>query len=248
MAHPASAANIHALSRWRLMAISVLLLTSTLAAARDDPALHGCWQSQQIQMTLANQKLRNQNGDCMAEYDSGFTHSHCYNEAGNYEGLSTYEVTSPGHMLAMLIDPVTQKPKAAPYEVDYRVDGDWLIIKRQFALAPGAASNPEQPLSMQSLSIRVKPKDGQNAACKPRGKSDIRIGRTPVSSLALSAPANWQALPIDPATDRKAALAVGSGFLIAAFVPSLGSASPAQLVFVVDDARYGAVPLRPADF
>lgn len=199
-------------------------------------------------MTLASQKIRNQNGDCVGQYDGSFSHVRCYNEAGNYEGLSTYEVTRPGHMLAMLIDPVTHKPKAAPYELDYRIEGDWLIIKRQFAVSPSEAGNPDPPISMQSLSIRVKPKDGVAPVCQPQGKSSIRIGRTPVSSLALAVPPGWQPLLVDPATDRKAALAIGPGFLVGAFVPSHASTSPAQVVFVVDDTRYAPSPVRQAEF
>ena len=216
-----------------------------MVSAQDDPALHGCWQSQQIQVSLASQKILNQNGDCTGEYDGAFTRAHCYNETGNYETLSTYQVTGPGHMLATLIDPVTQKPKAASYEVEYRVDGDWLIIKRQFP-ASLSTGNPDRPVSMQSLSVRVKPKDGVKPVCQPQGKSAIRIGRTSVSSLALSVPEGWQPFLVDPATDRKAAQAVGQGFLVGAFVPS--GASPIQLVFIVDDTRYGPSPLRQAEF
>src|SRR5450830_44515 len=232
----------------RLLGMTLLLSASTLASARDDPALHACWQTQQIQMTLASQKIRNQNGDCVGQYDGSFSHARCYNEAGNYEGLSTYEVTRPGHMLAMLIDPVTHKPKAAPYEMDYRIEGDWLIIKRQFTVSPSEAGNPDLPISMQSLSIRVKPTDGVAPVRQPQGKSSIRIGRTSISSLALSVPPGWQPLLVDPAADRKAALAIGPGFLVGAFVPSHASASPAQVVFVVDDTRYAPAPVRQAEF
>ena len=239
-------ANKNFLRRWRLPAITLLLSISTIASAQDDPALHGCWQGQQLQVTLAGQKIRNQNGDCTSYYDGTFSHSRCYYEAGSYEGLSTYEVTGPGHMLTTLIDPVTQKPKAAPAEVEYRIDGDWLIIKRQFPAVPSSASNPDQPVSIQSLSVRVKSKDDEQSVCQPQGKSAIRIGRTPVSSLALSVPEGWQPFLVDPATDRKAAQAVGPGFLVGAFVPS--GASPVQLVFIVDDARYGPLPLRQAEF
>ncbi|ASU37523.1 hypothetical protein hmeg3_03915 [Herbaspirillum sp. meg3] len=238
-------ANKHLVWRRYLSAITLLLSASSMASAQDDPALHGCWQSQQIQVTLASQKVLNQNGDCTGEYDGSFTRAHCYNEAGNYEALSTYEVTDPGHMRATLIDPATQKPKAASYDVEYRVDGDWLIIKRQFP-ASLSAGNPDRPVSIQSLSVRVKPKDGVQPLCQPQGKSAIRIGRTSVSSLALSVPEGWQPFLVDPATDRKAALAVGAGFLVGAFVP-LG-ASPTQLVFIVDDTRYGPTPLRQAEF
>jgi hypothetical protein len=47
----------------------------------------------------------------------------------------------------------------------------------------------------------------------------LRIGPTPVSSLALTVPTGWETRLVDPVNERALGLAINTNFLIGAFVP-----------------------------
>ncbi|HMC15126.1 MAG TPA: hypothetical protein VKI18_05815 [Albitalea sp.] len=236
----------------RILTTLVGLLAASAAVEAADSALLGCWRSQQVQVTLADQSRRDQNGDCVTEYDGTKARSRCHSESGDIEILSSYESFAPGQLRVTMLDPASGKPKAAPSELRYRIDEDWLLIERPIiaAAAPTGASS-KQPTSLKSVSIRVAPAADKKSACKPRGSNPLRIGKTPVSALALTVPAGWEPWLVDPASDQRLAPAVNASLFVGAFVPQGTAASasgPSQLVLVLDDVRSGPSPVRSAEF
>jgi len=229
------------------------LVTSCAAAgalaAADDPALHGCWRSQQIQLTLADQSHVDQNGDCVTEYDGAKARSRCHGSNGDTEIVSNYEVVEPGRLKVTLVDGVPEKARGMTSELRYRLQGDWMLVERPIVGAPPAANPAKQALSMKAVSMRVGSADAA-PDCKPRGQSPLRIGRTPVSSLALTVPPGWEPWLVDPAVDKRLGPAVNTSFFIGAFVPkgAITEPAPSQLVLVLDDVRLGPVPVGAAEF
>jgi len=220
-----------------------------VAAAGSDPALQGCWRSQQIQVTLSDGSRRDQNGDCVLEYDATHARSRCHSETGKTETLSSYELIGQGQLRVTPLDGATGKPKGPSSELRYRIEDDWLLIERQFAPASSTSNDSKQASSIKSVSIRVHA--GNNLLCEPRGESGLRVGRTPKSSLAMSAPPGWEPLLIDPVSDKRLALAINTSFFVGAFVPREAKASasgPSQWVLVLDDVRYGPSPVRSTEF
>jgi hypothetical protein len=221
------------------------------AAAGNDPALLGCWRSQQVQMTFADQSHTNQNGDCVIAYDATQARSHCHNETGEVETVSSYELVGPGQLRVTVVDSATGKPKGAPSDLHYRIEDEWLLIDRQFAQAPPSPNNGKQPISLKSVSARENIADKGNSHCEPRGDTGLRIGRTPRSSLALTVPSGWKPFLADPVNTKELALAVNTNLFIGAFVPreaKTSSSSPGQFVMLIDDTRAGPVPVRAAEF
>jgi hypothetical protein len=213
-------------------------------AAAAEPTLLGCWRSQHVQLTFAERPPQDQNGDCVIEYESTRVHSRCHNGDTVTDNVSAVEYSSPGLMRVTPLNGTTGK-LVAPVEMDYRIDGDWLITTRRLDAQPHDASKPER---FTALSVRI---DKTREACKPRGDTGLRIGRTPVSSLALSVPAGWEAWLVDPANDRELALAINTSFFVGAFVPKgalKASGRPVSWLLVVDDVRYGPTPVRAAEF
>jgi hypothetical protein len=197
-----------------------------------------------VQLTFADRPPRDQNGDCVIEYEGTQVHSRCQNGNTVTDHVSAVEKPSPGHLRVTPLDGTTGKP-AAPVEMDYRIDGDWLITTRRLDAQPHDASKPER---FTALSVRV---DETREACKPRGDTGLRIGHTPVSSLALRVPADWEAWLVDPASDRAMTSAINTSFFVGAFVPKGAlepSGRPVSWVLVVDDVRYGPTPVRAAEF
>jgi hypothetical protein len=210
-----------------------------------EPPLLGCWRSQQVQLTFADHRTRDQNGDCVGEYEVARIHSRCRNGNTVTESVSVAEYPSPGHIFVAPLDGVTGKPATVPIEMEYRIDGDWLITTRRVGTQPG---DPNKPERLTTLSVRV---DKTREACQPRGDARLRIGRTPVSSLALSVPAGWEPWLVDPAGDRELAEAINTSFFIGAFVHKgalNASGRPESWLLVVDDVRYGPTPVRTPEF
>src|SRR5207253_10766584 len=121
----------------------------------------------------------------------------------------------------------------------YRIGGDWLITTRRLDPLPHDASKPER---FTALSVRI---DKTREACEPRGDAGLRIGRTPVSSLALSVPAGWEPWLVDPVNDQTLALVINTNFLVGVFVPTgalKAAGRPASWLVVLDDVRYGPTP------
>jgi hypothetical protein len=221
-----------------VLAASYALSSSVTAA----PTLLGCWRSQHVQVTFADHPPRDQNSDCVIEFGSTRIHSRCRFGSTVTDNDSVVEYSSPGHYRVTQLDRATGKP-AATVEMDYRIDGDWLITTRPLDAQP---HDPSKPKRFTSLSVRI---DKTREACEPHGDTGLRIGRTPVSSLALSVPAGWEPWLVDPVNDRELALAVNTSFLVGVFVTKGVAKAPGRpYVIVLDDVRYGPTPVRAAEF
>jgi hypothetical protein len=198
-----------------------------------------------VQLTFADRPPRDQNGDCVGEYEGTRIHSRCRNGNTVTDNVSAVEHSSPGHMRMTPLDGTTGKAAAAAIEMDYRIDGDWLITTRRLDAQPHDATKPER---FTALSVRI---DKTREACEPRGDAGLRIGRTPVSSLALSVPVGWEPWLIDPENDRALSLSINTSFFVGAFVRKgalKAAGRPVSWLLVVDDVRYGPTPVRAAEF
>jgi hypothetical protein len=235
----------------KLLASLCTLLVAVTATAADDSALDGCWRSQQVQITQSDNSQYDQNGDCVTEYDGTRARSRCHGANGDTEILSGYEIVQPGTLRVTQLDAATGKPKGPPSELRYRIDDEWLLIERPLATASPAGANGKHPVSLKSVSIRVRPGSDAKLDCKPHGESPLRIGRTPVSSLALTTPSGWEPWLVDPASDKRLGATVNRSLFVGAFVPkgeAISTSGPTQLVIVLDDVRYGPAPVRLAEF
>ena len=221
-------------------------------ATPDDPGLRGCWRSQHVQVTMADQSRYDQNGDCVTEYDGAKARSRCHSSSGDTEILSSYEAIEPGRLRVTLLDGVPDKAKGLTSELRYSLQDGWMLVERPMVGAAPASNPGKQPVSMKSVSVRVRPAGTEASDCVPRGPNPmpLRIGRTPVSSLALTAPPGWEPWLVDPAADKRLGPAVNTSFLVGAFVPKGTSTvpGPSHLVLVLDDVRSGPVPVRAAEF
>jgi hypothetical protein len=233
-----------------LASLLIACAVASAMAAPDDPTLLGCWRSQHVQVTLADQSRRDQNGDCVTEYDGSKARSRCHSNTGNTEVLSSYEVIEPGRLRVTMLDGVPEKAKGTTSELRYSLQDGWLLIERPLAGPAPAGSPGKQPVSMKSVSVRVRGTGTESADCRPRGANPLRIGRTPPSSLVLTVPAGWEPYLVDPAADKHLGPAVSSSFFIGAFVPKGARTEPrpSHMVLVVDDVRPGPVPVRAAEF
>lgn len=235
--------------QWLIKKSALLLIFPMCAgtAAENDDALHGCWRSQQVQVTLADGSHRDQNGDCVVEYDATRARSRCHNETGEIETLSSYRLVGPGQLRLTLLDPATGKPKGDAAELRYRIEDEWLLTDRQFPAA--ATSEGKQPTKLKAVSVRVR--DNSNSRCAPRGEQGLRLGRTSRSSLALSVPPGWKPLLVDPVSAKWLGSAIDASLFIGAFVPREPKGSDAysgHYVLVLDDIRYGPAPIRSNEF
>lgn len=235
-----------------IAAAAALWLHGAPVHAAGDPALQGCWRSQQVHLSYASHGPRDTNGDCVIEYDGTRARSLCHSVSADTDTTSAYEAVGPGLLRITPINPATGQPTAAPAELRYRIDGDWLITSRQFApaaAASGAAGEP--PRDMAAVSMRVAAPGGKAVPCKPRGETGLRVGRLPLSALALGVPAGWEPWLVDPATDKRLGPAVNTSLFVGAFVPrgqAHAAPAPSQLVLVLDDVRFGPSPVRAAEF
>ncbi|VTV17383.1 MULTISPECIES: hypothetical protein [unclassified Variovorax] len=234
-----------------LAALVLLSSAGAAVAASEDIALRGCWRSQQVRVTLADGTHREQNGDCVIEYDGSRARSTCHGSNGKTETLSSYVPSGPGQLRVTTLDPVTGQPKGPASELNYRIEDEWLLFERQLPASAQASPTGKQPVSLKSVSIRVSSGTTKGTECRPRGENPLRVGRMPTSSLLLTLPTGWKPWNVDPATDKNLGPAVNSNFFVGAFVPqsaNFGSSGPVQFVLVLDDTRYGPIPVRPAQF
>ena len=233
------------------IALTMLLHVAANAADAGEPLL-GCWRSQQTQSTLADRSVRDQNTDCVSEYDAQFAHSRCFGSTGQTHMVSAYERIDHNTLKLIPLDPVSLEAKGEPIYVQYRIDDQWLLIEREYPPGQSLTANPKQARSFKSSSIRIRPsRSGQAVNCAPRGESKLRVGYTPVSSLSLTVPTGWTPMLTDPTTNASFGAAVNSNFLIGAFVrldDSLAKAEPSPFVLVVDDFRAGPSPVRAKEF
>jgi hypothetical protein len=235
-----------------IAAAGALSLHGQPAQAADDPALHGCWRSQQVQLSYANRSPHNTNGDCVVQYDGTRARSLCHSTTAESDITSTYESIGPGLLRITPVDSATGKPTAPPAELRYRIDGDWLLTTRQFSpAAPAGGAAGEPPRDLAAVSIRVAASGDKAVPCKPRGDTGLRSGRLSYSSLALSVPAGWEPWLVEPTTDHHLRQAINTSLFVGAFVPrgeARTSPAPPRLVLVLDDVRFGPSPVRSAEF
>lgn len=236
----------------KIASVLALLAHCGAFAADANAALSGCWRSQQVQMTFADKTHRDQNADCAVEYDGQFARSRCYAPAGVTETLSAYQSIGQNKLRITPLDPSTRQAKGTPLEIRYRLEDDWLMIEREFPIANAGAAASKQPLSLKSVSVRVRAQVAdQSGYCSPRGENAIRVGKTSTSSLALGVPPGWKAVLVDPVNNDAVRLAVDTSFFIGAFAPldtpETGSPPP-PMVLILDDVRYGPLPVRAKDF
>jgi hypothetical protein len=232
---------------------ALLTLIPMTGAAGDVDPLQGCWRSQQIQITHDDNSRHDQNGDCVTQYDATHATSRCFNEAGNTESVQSYEHAGAGTLHVTSLDPQTLKPNGTTtFELRYRIEDQWLLTERQqFPAASQASSTAKPPVDIKSVSIRVKAAQGKQLGCVPYGNRQLRIGRTPTSSLALTVPSGWQAWFVDPAKNKELALGMSNSLFVGAFVAAVTAGSgenPHRFVLVFDDLRYGPSPVRRAEF
>lgn len=267
-----------------LAAAAALLAAAPAGRAASDPALLGCWRTQQVHATLTNNSTVESNSNCVTEFDASFVRSRCRTPSGVVETVMRYEVTAPGVLRwwpaaaaapveaasasassasgATSATPPTPDPVRGT-EVGYAISGDFIVTTRR--PTPVLETSEPQARTLQVLSLHV---DGAPArgGCAPRAGSRLRIGRSAPSSLALNVPPGWRAQLVDPLDAPALAQAIGSDFLVGAFVPKAAgsasvppSSSPASapgastptgtaMVIVLDVSRFGAGPVREAEF
>jgi hypothetical protein len=234
----------------RFFALTLLstagLLSTASAFAESSSALLGCWRAQQTQITRADGSTSVSNGDCVVAYSKTQASSRCQAEGVNADNISRIDAIDASTLRLTLVEAPAGQPKGGKYEVRYQVDGDWLLIERRFHGAIG-----RQPASLRSVSIREPDASVGTQHCQPRGRSPLRIGRTPVSSLKFHAPNGWQPWLVDPSVHPTIGPAVGPTFMIGAFVPAglaPDGSAPSGFVLVLDDTRPGPVPVTPGRF
>ena len=225
------------------LCLSIGLAALPLGAAAD-PALQGCWRAQHSDYHLLDGKLRRVNSDCVQEIDARTVRGECRTSNGPYNSVSSYEIAGPGRFLSTAVSPPPATPElAAPREVKYAVDGQWLTLTVRPPRAPQASAPP--PERIESLLVRVPAGGG----CAPLGPSPVRASPGPVSSLVLGVPAGFTPVLEDPYKTPALAALINTNFLIGHFVP--GGAQPApglRAVLVIEDSRQGARPVKEDDF
>nr|WP_315473997.1 hypothetical protein [uncultured Rhodoferax sp.] len=227
-------------------ALLVLLFGYSSVFANQDANLEGCWRSQHVEITRSDQRVVHMNGDCVIQYTATQARSVCETSAGRKELLSAYEINEPGQLRVTVLDQATGQPKVAPTTLRYRIEDEWLLLDRnQFPLSADSKS----PIRLRSVSIRIPLIE--NGRCEPHGETGMRVGRTPRSSLSISAPSGWRPLLIDPSTDQRLGPAVNSNLFIGAFSPidaaDEGSETK-QLILILDSTRPGPLPVRGEQF
>jgi len=226
-----------------LLVASCTSLMEKLPGRGDE--LLGCWRSQQMQVSFSDRAPRDQNADCVIDYEPASVHVRCRGASGDVDRPYEYERVAPDRLRLRPIAG-TATSAAKPTELGYRiVDGNWLIT----TLFDPPANAREKPQRITTLSVREA--GGGGETCRPRGNTGLRVSRLSVSSLALRLPEGWDPYLVDPAQDRRLGQAVGTSLFVGAFVPSDANPSSSQralLVLVVDDVRSGPAPVREAEF
>jgi hypothetical protein len=221
----------------------LMLCGATIAAT--DPALQGCWRGQHARITLADNSFREQNGDCVVEYEGDRYKSRCHGESGLVESVFSHELIGSGRLKNTLLDTVTFRPKGAAAELSYRIDGRWLMVERVLPPTPTSPSGGMQPVKFQSMMVRVKPGE----SCAPFGEQGFRIARGQKSSIAMHLPVGWKPLLVDPSTSKGLSEAINHHFFIGAFVQlQANTPNSGQIILLMDDTRYGPSPVRSNEF
>ena len=192
---------------------------------------------QHRQERFADGRTRDVNTDCVFEFEVARVWLRCHVEGADSERRFTYNLTKPGRIRLAPLDKATGKARGAASEIPYRLEPPWMITTQANENTTSAAA--PQPQATTTLWIR----ESRDAPCKPRGDNGLRVGNSPVSSLAFSQPPpGWKPVLVDPQKDPQLGEAVNRNFFIGAF--SSGTAG----VILLDDFRYGPRPIREAEF
>ena len=229
-------------------ALPLALLFAVPLVQAGDPQLVGCWRSQHTEQHMPGKKVLHMNSDCVFDIGEKQGRSECEFKTGRSTTTFDYEVVAPGRYVIKNFRRDQGKVEPVPREVEYRVDGDWLILTSR----PEKKGDAPQkvPDKVVGLAVKVRPVasglDKQTETCRPRGMSPIRVNFGSPSSLMLSVPAGFKPLFSDPASNASLAQAINSNFFIGQFVAN----DPAgqRNVLVLDDHRVGARPMKAADF
>ena len=256
---PTSAATNAFSAAFTLLAFTA---TATFAADAPDPNLVGCWRSQHVEQHLRDNSVVHANNDCITEISATEFRTACTFTQSAFNSTSTYTLPQAGRMLVTPAATPGTTP-ATPRETQYTLDGDWVTITS--VPPPPALNQPEPPevtartpVKIVGLMQRVPPKQ----TCAPRGPSGLRLGNSPVSSLALTPPTHFVPLLTDDPTDATIspvlAKAINADFLIGQFIPRgiTPAHKPGALllppgnatVLIVQDHRAGAKPVKADDF
>ena len=222
------------------------LSAAATSFATTPAALLGCWRSQQRDVVLADGTNYSTNSDCLMTYGESQATGRCRDPGSDRFQDNRYRVDATDASTLRVTQLDASSGQGTPYEMRYRVEGDWLLLERKNPTATG-----KQQASFRSLSIRERGDALDAGTCKLRGASPLRLGRTPVSSLHLQAPKYWQPWLTDLSQNRRLAEAVGRSFLIGAFFQGNqqpGPEGPEDFVLVLDDSRDGAEPVSAARF
>jgi hypothetical protein len=171
---------------WVATALSLL---SGAAYGADTDLLLGCWRTQHIEQIMSDQKVVRLNSDCVSDFSETQYRTECKFQNTHYSSTYTYHITSPGKMLiTMVSSSARQSLPAAPREINYTIDGDWLTIT---STPPHIGNTTESVIEkINSLFVRVMPADKSSTptACNPKGAFGLRNSRSPAGSLKLNEP------------------------------------------------------------
>jgi hypothetical protein len=226
----------------------LLALTGAVSLAyAGDPQLMGCWRSQHSEQHMPDQKVRHLNSDCVFEIGEKQGRSECEFKTGRTSTTFDYEVVAPGRYVITNNKRDAGKPDPTPREVEYRIDGDWMILTSRPDKRAGSPQSVPNKVVGLVMKVVATPGADSQIACHPRGPSAVRVNYVgPPSSLVLSAPDGYAPVLGDPSTDMELAQAINSNFLVGQFAAN----DPVGLrnVLVLDDYKVGAKPMKPADF
>ncbi len=235
--------------------IAAWLIAGTAYASTSE--LAGCWRLQHIEQVMLDKKIIHLNSDCVADINETQFRSPCITNKGEISYLYNYRITAPGKMVTTIISgPEKTSHSSAPRQVDYVVDGDWLMLTSYPSRMADVKPNALERITSLYIRDNLRRKQGQAskpAACAPKGPSRLKVNRGPVSSLDFTVPDGYQPVSSDPYANQEMAKALNSNFLIGQFVESTSSQANSlsvtdPFVLVMEDYRTGARPIRSLEF
>ncbi len=256
-------------------ALGTALLAAVAALpvrAAGDPALLGCWRTQEVHAVFSDGSSANTNSNCVTEFGATEVRSRCPAlGAGGGEVVMAYEVTGPGRLRwwparaaatgASPGGPAASAP-AAPMAAASGPAGTVQAstppaaaapaevaysVDDDFAIttrAPTLAAPADGP-HMQQVQVLSRRARGPRP-CEPLPPSPLRVIGPPPSALTLAVPPGWRAQLVDPATHAPLKQAIGQDFLVGAFVPRPGSPTLAAAA-AAPAGPSGSAPLVPAN-
>jgi len=108
-------------------------------------------------------RTRDTNVDCVFEFEVARVWSRCHTPTAQTDRLYIYDLTKPGRIHITPMDIASGKPRGAPGDLAYRLDGARMVTT-QTNLNPVTASG-QLPETITTLWLR----ESGEAGCKPRG-------------------------------------------------------------------------------